>query len=106
MINDDLYLKFPLKTLQVFHDQLRSTGKLPTPNLVSLAPKDKERADQEIRSVRDMFTNENLLAGSEILLSFARVLDWQESDKELYFAKSGVVAWIVGYVEAERKKHK
>jgi hypothetical protein len=104
VINEELYINFPLKVLREFHEQLRTTGKLPTPNLAALAPQDRERAEQEIRSVRDLFTAENLLAGSEILLGFAQVLDWQESDKELYFAKSGVVAWIVGYVESERKK--
>ena len=74
------------------------------PDLSGINPTVRTRVESEVRAVRDTFTPENLLAGSEILLGFAKVLEWEESEKDLYFAKSGVVAWIVGYVEMERRK--
>jgi hypothetical protein len=103
-VNQELYVKLSLTDLRRFHDQLSSTGRILPPDISGLDPKDKARLEREIRTIRDTFTPENLLAGSEILLGFARVLDWEAPEKELYFAKSGVVAWIVGYVEMERRK--
>jgi hypothetical protein len=106
VVSQDLYLKLSLKDLRQFHDRLRTTGKVTPPDLEGLPLNVRDKAEKEIRNVLDVFTAENLLAGSEILLEFANVLDWEDPGKELFFAKSGVVAWIVGYVELERKKGK
>jgi hypothetical protein len=107
VVSQDLYVKFSLKDLHEFHDKLCASGRPVHPDLGGLPAKVRERAEAEIRAAMDMFTPENLLAGSEIVLGFAQMLDWKDDpNKEIYFAKSGVVAWIVGYVETERKKVK
>jgi hypothetical protein len=106
VVSQDLFVKLSLKDIRRFHDRLRATGRIERPDLDGLPGNLKDRTEKEIRAVLDLFTAENLLAGSEILLGFARVLDWDDQDRELFFAKSGVVAWIVGYVESERKKVK
>jgi hypothetical protein len=107
VVSQDLFVKFSLKDLHAFHDKLYASGRPVHPDLGGLPAKVRERAEAEIRSAMDMFSPENLLAGSEIVLGFAQMLDWEDDpNKEIYFAKSGVVAWIVGYVELERKKAK
>ncbi len=100
-------MKFSLKDLHEFHDKLAASGRPGRPDLGGLPAKVRERAESEIRAAMDAFSPENLLAGSEIVLGFAQMLDWEDDpSKEIFFAKSGVVAWIVGYVELERKKVK
>jgi hypothetical protein len=40
----------------------------------------------------------------EILLAFDDALGWGKNQKEIYFTKAGLVAWIVGFVVEERAK--
>jgi len=97
---DALIVAVPLDDIRKFRDELRRTGRVPVPDLSSVTDKNARNAAEEaVRDALDNFTKENLLAGAEILLGFADVLKWQELNKDVYFTRSGVVAWIVGFVE-------
>jgi hypothetical protein len=103
-VSQDLYVEFPLKDIRAFHDELVETGEIPKePELDGLQKSVQDKAMSELRSVR-RFSKEDLLAGSEILLAFAEALEFDQPKKKIYFTKSGVVAWIVGFIEQERLK--
>lgn len=55
-----------------------------------------ETAQTELRRVRDTFTPENLIAGAEVLAAIADTFGL--AGKQLYFARNGQAAWLLGYV--------
>jgi len=59
----------------------------------------RAQADKEAARVRDVFTPENLVAGSEILRALANSL--QLKGKQVFFPRFGYVAWIQAYVEEQ-----
>ena len=59
--------------------------------------KARARAEREVQRVRDVFTPENLVAGSEILRALSSGLHFK--DKEVFFPRYGYIAWIQAYVE-------
>ncbi len=101
-MDDKPYMKLSLEHVRNFHDALKKTGQIPTPDVSRFSEPLRKQAQDQIDAVMNTFTPENLVAGSEILLGFEERLRWQK--KEVYFTKSGVVAWIVGFVGRAEKK--
>lgn len=95
-------VQFTLHELHAFVNALQNTEQVPHPSLEHLSPADRELAEAKVREVMDLFDPKSLLAGAEIVLGFGQALHWEQDKKELYFTKSGLVAWIVGFV-AEAK---
>lgn len=56
-------------------------------------------ATQEVSRVKQVFTPENLMAGSEILCALGENLGFE--DRAVYFVRNGRVAWLLGYVSAK-----
>jgi hypothetical protein len=104
MLDDRPIVKFRIEELRKFHKALKETGQIPRPDLSQLPEAIREHAEDQVNSVLNTFTPENLLAGSEILFGFDEALRWQSGNKEVYFTKSGVLAWIIGFVGRESKK--
>ena len=105
MTREDLVeVPVSIKDLRKFEDEILETGKVPSPNLNSLSEADAKRAENQLREVKDIFDDKSVLIGAEILLGFNDVLQWEKDEKELYFTKSGLVAWILGFVVEEKAK--
>jgi hypothetical protein len=98
----DLYVPVSLDDIRKFRDDLQRTGRVPPRDLSGQPEAIRRKAEEQVREVLDTFTPENLLAGCEVLLGFADALQCQQLNKEVYFTRSGVVAWIVGYVGQAR----
>ena len=100
---DALTVSVPLDDIRKFRDELKRRGQVPVPDLSRIADeRTRQEAEEAIKEVQDNFTKENLLAGAELLLGFADVLRWRELGKQVYFSRSGVVAWIVGFVDKSK----
>src|SRR5262249_7151300 len=61
--------------------------------------KGRSQANKEVARVRDTYTPENLIAGSEILRALSNTLQFK--DKQVFFPRFGYVAWIQSYVEEQ-----
>jgi hypothetical protein len=95
----ELYVPVSIDDIRKFRDDLQRTGRVPRRDLSGQPEAIRQKAEEQIREVLETFTPQNLLAGSEVLLGFADALKLQQMNKEVYFTRSGVVAWIVGYVD-------
>jgi hypothetical protein len=106
MANDSVTeVRFTIKELHEFIEKLQNTEKIPTRSLADLSETDRKLVEAQIRDVGDIFSDtKSLLAGAEILLGFNDALDWEKEKKEVFFTKSGLVAWIVGFVVEEKAK--
>jgi hypothetical protein len=103
MARDDvLEVRFTVEELHNFIRKFQKTERIPVPPLDGLSGRDREDAEAKVREVLDIFEPRSLLAGAEILLAFNEALHWEEDKKDVYFTKSGLVAWIVGYVAESR----
>jgi len=103
----DTVPEVPLKIeeLRDFIKLLQTSEKIPTRPLDDLSGPDRKLAEAQIRDVGDIFSDtKSLIAGAEILLGFNESLHWQQYKKEVYFTKSGLVAWIVAFVVEEKAK--
>jgi hypothetical protein len=99
MARDDVVeVRFTVKELHGFINALSGNEKIPHPSLAGLGEQDRALAEAKVREVMDLFEAKGLLAGAEILLGFTEALHWEQDKKELFFTKSGLVAWIVGFV--------
>jgi hypothetical protein len=103
MLDDNPIVKFRLDKVQEFRKKLAETGEIPRPDLAKLPEALRKQAEEQIDSVLNTFTPENLLVGSEILLGFDEGLSWQAHHKDVNFTKSSVVAWIVGFIARSQK---
>ena len=98
-------VRFTLKELRGFIDAIQNTEKIPHPSLAGFTESDQKLAESQLRDAGDIFSDpKSLLAGAEIMLGFNEALQWEQNKKEIYFTKSGLVAWIVGFVVEERAK--
>jgi exopolyphosphatase/pppGpp-phosphohydrolase len=99
------YVELTAEDFDKFADLLaRNAEKVPDPDLSGLpAGKVREALVTDLRRVRDTFTRENLIAGTEILRSLASTLDLKK--KKLLFARHGYLAWITSYVVPEERTH-
>lgn len=96
-------VRFTIQELRTFIDALQKTGAIPSPRLDDLGAADRALAEGQLREVGDIFSDaRSVLAGAEILLGFSEALHWEK--KDVYFTKSGLVAWIVAFVVEERAK--
>ncbi len=102
VVSEDPVIPMNLADVRRFNRELQDRGEIPRPDLTKLAEGARDRAGEEVQSVLDKFTTEDLLAGSEILLAIADALHWESLNKEVYFTRSGIVAWIVGFVNKAR----
>ena len=59
----------------------------------------RERAGKDLKRVRDTYTPDNLVAGSEILRALSAGLGFK--GKQLLFPRYGYIAWIQSYVEGQ-----
>ncbi|WP_231956385.1 hypothetical protein [Posidoniimonas polymericola] len=57
---------------------------------------------EEISRAKQVFTPENLMAGSEILCALGENLSFE--DRAVYFVRNGRVAWLLGYVSAKGRE--
>jgi len=89
------YVKISIKDLEGLRKGLsQAPQKVFSPDLGKVPKEDQERAKKEVMKVRDVFSEENLVAGTELL---ATILDAMGTkDKRLYFSRYG--NWLVGYV--------
>ena len=107
MARDDvLEVPLPIERLQDFEKEILEVEQVPQADLKGLSPDDVKRAETQMREVRDIFDERSILIGAEILLGFNDALHWDQDKKELFFTKSGLVAWIAGFVVEERAKAK
>ncbi len=58
--------------------------------------------ERELESVRDAFTPEQLIAGSELLKAVATEFDWQE--KKVWFARHGHLGCLLSYIRLQAEK--
>jgi hypothetical protein len=75
--------------------QLRAGPGLPKPDLAAIkdeALEVRKAAEEEIKSVGDTFTREQLIAGAEILTALASTFKLE--GKHLIFDRTAVMAWI------------
>jgi hypothetical protein len=63
------------------------------------------RMREDIRSMREKFGAEELIAGSEILKALSSELDFVHK-KELSFYREGDLAWVLEYVAAKTRYRK
>ncbi len=99
-------IKNPLVHLTVddiekFHQRLaKNSNVFPEPDLAAITDtKTREEAAKDVQRVRDTFTTENLLAGTEILRGIAQAFRLEQQQKTIYFARNGYIAWIYAYVK-------
>ncbi len=74
----------------------RQPNDFPKVDVSHLDERTQKAAAEELQRVRDTFSVKNLLAGAELLRSAAKANRFDT--KQLYFARDGVFAWIVGGV--------
>src|SRR5262249_32132368 len=98
--NDPL-VRITVADIEKFHQRLtKSPNVFPEPALSGIADlKIREQAAKDVQRVRDTFTTENLLAGAEILRGIGRAFHLEQSQKTIYFARDGYIAWIYAYVK-------
>jgi exopolyphosphatase/pppGpp-phosphohydrolase len=74
-------------------------GKFPRTDLSAIADEGKEQqAREEIEKVKKVYTPEQLLAGLQVLKALADEMQLAAGEKQVYFARHGSLAWILGYV--------
>ena len=98
----ELYVKFSVEKLHKLNEALRRRNSdIPFPDPKEVSERLREQAIELVDEVR---TNpvcnppQRLLAGTEILLGLNNALRWENGSKEVYFTKSGLVAWPVGFL--------
>ena len=106
VVDEELAVPFSLAKLHEFHDKLAKSKAIERPDLTPLPKELADKAEVEITNALDIFPHDTLLAGSEMLLAFSEALEFEEQKKEIIFTKSGVVAWIIGFVEEARARQK
>jgi hypothetical protein len=92
---------FSVEKLHKLNEALRRRGIIPQPNPDKVPERLRERARELIDDVRiNPVCNppQRLLAGTEILLGLSTALKWENGGKQVYFTKSGLVAWPVGFL--------
>ncbi len=66
-------------------------GRIPEVDLSRLSTASREQARNEIRTLRNKFTPEDLLAGAEILRAVSNA--YRFDNKSMYFIREGNIAW-------------
>ena len=62
----------------------------------------RSEIERELESVRDTFTPEQLIAGSELLKAVATEFDWQ--GKKVWFARHGHLGCLLSYIRLQAEK--
>ncbi|MGH9856189.1 MAG: hypothetical protein ACREBD_40670, partial [Blastocatellia bacterium] len=62
----------------------------------------RSEIERELESVRDAFTPEQLIAGSELLKAVATEFDWQ--GKKVWFARHGHLGCLLSYIRLQAEK--
>jgi exopolyphosphatase/pppGpp-phosphohydrolase len=94
------YVRIKADDIDRFHALLvQGAGHVPTPDLSGISDEDlRKKAEAEVQKVKDVFTAEQLVAGTEILRAACNSFHLRQSNKELYFPREGYLAWINYYV--------
>jgi hypothetical protein len=84
--------------LKAYKAQLTAAkGRFPNVDTSGITdPEARKKAEDEVDRVRDVFTPENLVAGSELLDALFVSLELE--NKTVRFARSGMVAWVLAKV--------
>jgi len=100
------YVALTANDIDTFHQLLtKSPGSVPMPDLAKVRDEGTRKlAESELGRVKDAFTPDNMLAGSEILKSLSDVLKFR--GKKLYFTRYGNIAWISAYVRTNGQPEK
>jgi len=95
------YVQLTADDFDLFSKRLTpAAGKLFQVELDAIEDDDiRVRAADDLATVRKVFLPEQIVAGGHILLALAEQFDWQDADKEIYFARSGYKAWLKGYLK-------
>jgi uncharacterized protein (TIGR03000 family) len=100
------YVAVTANDIDTFHQLLtKNPGTVPAPDLAKIRDEGTRKlAESEVQRVKDTFTPDNLLAGSEILKSVSDVLKLR--GKKVYFTRYGYIAWISAYVRTNGQPEK
>ncbi len=99
----NLYVPLTAKMLREARNAFSDLKPISPPDMQGYPSSIVAKIGKQVEEVRRKFTPESLLAGTEVLLAFAEALEWEERDKVVKYTKPGVAAWVLGYVEGERK---
>jgi Ppx/GppA phosphatase family len=95
---EEAYVSLTADDIEAFHRLVTKTpGAFPEVDLSQVKDaRARTQAAKDLRRVKDVFTPENLISGSEILRSLSTALKFK--DRRLFFPRYGYVAWIQSYV--------
>jgi hypothetical protein len=72
--------------------------KLTNPDLSKISEvATKQKAEQDIKAVKETFNKETLTAASLLLATATNALHGTATDKKIIFARNGLTAWVSGY---------
>jgi uncharacterized protein (TIGR03000 family) len=94
------YVAVTANDIDTFHQLLtKSPGMVPVPDLAKIRDEGTRKlAESEMQRVKDTFTPDNMLAGSELLKAVSDVLKLR--GKKVYFTRYGYIAWISAYARS------
>jgi uncharacterized protein (TIGR03000 family) len=94
------YVAVTANDIDTFHQLLtKSPGMVPVPDLAKIRDEGTRKlAESEMQRVKDTFTPDQLLAGSELLKAVSDVLKLR--GKKVYFTRYGYIAWISAYARS------
>jgi len=100
----DNYIPLNPEDIEMFSEKVaRSPWNLLNPSLSYLRDRGVRReAESEVKSVRDNFTPQQLVAAAELLKTMADELNWRE--KKVYFARMGHFGCILSYIRLQAGK--
>jgi hypothetical protein len=92
---EEAYIKLTVEDIKRFSQALQKTpDKVLNPDLSNLKPELRDKAKKQIDKVKDVFSLNNLYAGSKLLETIGRAYNFEK--KNLMFSRYG--NWLVGYV--------
>ncbi len=92
---EEAYVKLSSSDIKNFTLAVRQNpDRVLNPDLSNLKPELRDKAKKQVEKVKDVFSVDNLYAGSMLLDSISRTLNFEK--RNLIFPRYG--NWLVGYV--------
>jgi hypothetical protein len=100
----DNYISINPEDIEMFSEKVaRSPWNMLNPSLSYMRDRELRReAESEVKSVRDTFTPQQLVAAAELLKIMSDELNWRE--KKVYFARMGNFGGLVSYLRLQAGK--
>jgi hypothetical protein len=96
---NDAFVNLKAEDISKFKNMaLLTYDKLIKPDLSKVSGETREKADKDILACQQVFNKESMVSGALLLDAIASELNQPTPDKNFYFARSGYVGWISGYI--------